>query len=78
MEYEFKTTFWQDFTIADMFGLKGIKDTFKRAFDEWKDNVEYFTELSLVMNWKCWEHSEKGREDIARVYNDFWEQTKLE
>ena len=32
----FTTTFWQDFSIADAFGVAAIKDTFKRAFAEWK------------------------------------------
>lgn len=75
-DYEFKTTFWQDFSIADMFGISAIKDTFKRAFKEWKDNTEYFTELSLVMNWKCWQHYEKGRHTIAGLYDTLWNETK--
>lgn len=33
--YEFKTTFWIDFTIADQFGLEAVKDTYERAFNEW-------------------------------------------
>jgi len=32
MDYEFKTTFWMDFTIADAFGLDAVRDTFKRSF----------------------------------------------
>jgi hypothetical protein len=34
--YNVFTTFWDDFSIADRFGVKGIKDTYKRAFEEWK------------------------------------------
>ena len=73
-DYEFKTTFWQDFTIADKFGIKAIKDTYKRAFNEWKDNYIYLTELVLVLNWKIWDWYEKD-EEVARVYNDLWEKT---
>ena len=68
MPYEFKTTFWQDFTIADCFGEAAIRDTFKRAFDEWKNDVEYVTELSLVTNWKCWQHYEHGNDALSMVY----------
>ncbi len=32
--YELKTTFWRDFTIADMFGVEAVEDTFYRAFNE--------------------------------------------
>ena len=50
------TTFWQDFSIADKFGIDAIKDTFNRAFNEWKGNYQYLTELVLVLNWKVWEY----------------------
>lgn len=51
--YKPKTTFWEDFSIADAFGVDAVKDTFERAFKEWKDNVVYLTELCLVLNHKC-------------------------
>lgn len=75
MDYEFKTTFWQDFSIADKFGIDAIKDTYNRAFKEWKDNYIYLTELVLVLNWKIWDWYEKDT-SIAKVYNDFWEKTQ--
>lgn len=65
------TTFWQDFSIADNFGVKAVKDTYKRAFSEWKTNYKYLTELVMVLNWKIWQHYE-GNEKLARVYNDLW------
>ena len=46
------TTFWQDFSIADTYGLQAIQDTFNRAFDEWKEDYKYLTELVLVLNHK--------------------------
>ena len=33
---EVKTTFWEDFSIAERFGLSAIQDTFNRAVKEWK------------------------------------------
>ena len=50
--YECITTFWEDFSIADAFGIEAIKDTFKRAFEEWKTNYKYLTELVIVLNIK--------------------------
>lgn len=70
--YETKTTFWQDFSIADAFGPDAIQDTFDRAFKEWKSNAEYLTELVLVLNWKLWLHYENGRETLARLYDKLW------
>ncbi len=72
MPYEMKTTFWMDFTIADAFGAAAVKDTFKRAFDEWKSDVVYVTELTLVMNWKCWEQYEKGNTSLSALYSDLY------
>ena len=69
--YETKTTFWQDFSIADRFGIAAVKDTYKRAFEGWKDNVVYLTELVMVLNWKIWQHYETN-EPLAKVYNDLW------
>ena len=71
--YETKTTFWSDFSIADQFGVLAIKDTFNRAFNEWKGNYVYLTELVMVLNWKIWQHY-KRNDTFANVYNDLWEE----
>lgn len=66
------STFYEDFSIADMFGISAIKDTYKRAMEGWKEDYVMLTELVMVLNWKIWEHYETN-EKIARVYNDLWE-----
>lgn len=71
--YEMTTTFMSDFDIADMFGENAIKDTFKRAFNEWKENYVFLTELVVSLNLHIWKWYEKN-ETIARLYNDLWEQ----
>ena len=68
------TTFWSDFTTAEFFGLKAIQDTFNRAFKEWKDNAEYVTELSMVLNHKIWQYYEDDNEPYARLYDKLWKQ----
>ena len=73
-DYEFKTTFWNDFTIADSFGLSAIKDTFNRSFRDWKDNHIYLTELVLVLNWKIWQYADENN-DFAELYNSLWQKT---
>lgn len=72
MNYKFKTTFLMDFSIADRFGEKAVRDTYKRAFKEWKHDYIYLTELVLVLNWKIWEHYDKGNEKLSRVYDELW------
>ena len=74
MDYEFKTTFWMDFSIADKFGIEAVKDTFKRAFNEWKNDYTFFYELTLVMNWKCWYHYENNNIELSKLYAKYYNQ----
>lgn len=69
---EFSTTFWQDFSIADRFGVSAIKDTYKRAFGEWRTDYRYLTDLVIVLNHKIWQHWEGGDEAKVKLYNDLW------
>lgn len=48
--YEPKTTFWQDFWIAIYFGKDAVQDTYDRAFNEWKNDIVYVTEMVMVLN----------------------------
>lgn len=82
-DYECFTTFWDDFTIAERCGgIPAIKDTYKRAFEEWKHDYKYLTELVMVLNHKIWhwydgEKWENGKStDIARVYSKLWEEAR--
>ena len=69
--YKPRTTFWQDFSIADAFGGDAVTDTFHRAFNEWKDDYKFFTELTLVLNHKIWQHYKSNRE-LAALYDRLW------
>lgn len=72
--YELKTTFWNDFSIADKFGCDSVKDTYQRAFSEWKGNYVFLTELTLVLNHKIWQHH-KTNPKLAQLYDDLWRKT---
>lgn len=69
---ESQTTFFDDFSIADTFGKKAIKDTYKRAFNEWKDNCVYLTELVIVLNLKCWEHYYHLNISLSELYSELY------
>ena len=56
------TTFWTDFSIADVFGVVGIQDTYDRAFEEWKDDYKYLTDTEVD-------------EKRAELYDKLWRQT---
>ena len=65
-------TFIMDFRIAERFGEAAIKETFKRAFKGWKDDILYFTELTAVMNQLCWWHYAKGNIELSKMYSNYF------
>lgn len=70
--YRPMTTFWMDFDIADRFGVDAIKDTFSRAFAEWKKDYRYLTELVLVLNHKSWQWYERN-DEYCELYVSLYE-----
>lgn len=70
-ERGYKTTFYQDFSIADRFGHDAIKDTYNRAFTEWKGNYKYLTELVIVLNHKMWDWFGRNLK-TSRLYEDLF------
>ena len=70
-EWRESTTFYGDFKIAEAFGEKAVKDTFSRAFSNWKNDAKYIVELCAVANHLCWEHYGK-RISLSKVYDEFY------
>lgn len=72
--YKPKTTFWEDFSIADAYGLEAIQDTFERAFEAWKDDVVFVTELVMVLNWKAWAYEKNPA--FCKLYCKLYEEAR--
>lgn len=72
-----ESTFRDDFTIADKFGKKWILDTYKRAFNHWKTDRVFITELAMVMNWKCWYWYDKWNIVLSKLYEKLWFETDV-
>ena len=69
--YKPLTTLFEDFSIADVFGVNAIKETYKSGLRFAKLDYKYLTELVMVLNHKIWQHY--GSDDeLARLYNDLW------
>lgn len=69
--YQTITTFYYDFSIADRFGEKAVRSTYRDAFNGWKHDYKYLTELYLVLNHKIWELYESNK-SLAKVYDELW------
>jgi hypothetical protein len=66
------TTFYMDFSIADMFGISAVRDTYKRGLETAQFlGYKELTEFVMALNWKIWEHY-GANETLARLYNDLW------
>lgn len=62
------TTFYEDFSIADRFGLSAVKDTYKRGLKSAKFmGYKELTEFSMVLNWKIFEYYET-KPTLAELY----------
>lgn len=71
--YEPMYTFYEDFSIAERFGLPAIKDTYKTAFKGWKNNYKALTEFVMALNWKMWRWAESNPA-LSRFYQTLWEE----
>lgn len=72
--YKLMTTYYDDFSIAEIFGAGAVKDTYKQAFENNKDDFKVLTELAMILNWKIWEHYPQGHSDWAELYTQLYEQ----
>lgn len=66
------STFHTDFKIAEVFGVEAIKDTWNRAFAEWKTDYKMLTDLVICVNERCWLWYEKKNNELSELYSDFY------
>jgi len=75
-DYKRITTYTSDFSIAEwcvpVDGMNAIADTLKNALDNWRDNVEWFAEIILVVNLKSWEHAARGNNEYGKMYSELF------
>jgi hypothetical protein len=73
-----ENTFAMDFSIADVFGAHAVKDTYNRAFKEWKSDYKMLTALVVTLNHKIWEHYEATprRQNLVELYDSLWRQAQ--
>lgn len=72
--YERKTTFYLDFAIADYFLYcepNAVIETYNRSIESWKNDIEYMTELALVLNYRCWRWHNIDNE-LSEVYSKLY------
>lgn len=68
------STFYADFSVADVYGEKAILDTYHRAFNDWKGSAKMFVELVAALNHKIWFWYEAGVDEYSELYNRLWKE----
>ena len=69
--YEPKTTFFADLSIAECFGEQAIRDTYSSVIKEWGNDIEYITEFVMCLNHKIWQLYEVD-DKTARLFDELW------
>lgn len=72
---ERQTTFFADLSIAEWVNEKAVLETVEDVCKHWIDNVEYFAEFILSLNYKCWEWYERKNEEASKFYSNLFYQT---
>lgn len=73
-------TFSSDFAIADWYGEKDVRDTYKRVKESWLNDYKAFTEVVVSLNMLSWANDTlrkqgfDGREQFIRLYADLYRQ----
>lgn len=79
-DYERKTTYTSDFSIAEwcvpVEGMSAIASTLRNALQNWRDSIEFFAEIIIVLNMKAWEHAARGNRHYAEMYSELYLGTK--
>lgn len=75
-DYTRKTTFTADLSLAEWCapheGINGVIDTIRRALVGYRDNIEYFGELIIAVNMKCWEHHARRNAAWSELYSNLY------
>lgn len=68
------TTFFADLSVAECFGEKALKDTYKKILKHWKYDIKYITEFSMCLNHKIWQlrHIDKK---MSMIYEELWKKS---
>lgn len=69
---ERKTTFYGDLSIAEVYGARGVKETYRQVMHSWGNNLEFMCEWVVALNQKIWQHHDTNNDKLAKVYNELW------
>ena len=79
-DYKRKTTYTCDFSVAEWCvpfeSMSAIASTLRNALTNWRDNIEFFAEIIIVLCMKSNEHGARGNWEYCRMYADLYLEAK--
>lgn len=70
--YNRQTSFFSDLSIAEWYGAESIRETYGRVCEGWLCDYVYFTEFVMCLNYKAWEHSDRGNVELSELYSELY------
>lgn len=70
--YKRITTFYSDLSIAEVYGVGAIKETYNRVMKSWLKDIKYITEFCMALNIKSWQMAEEGKNELGQLYSDLY------
>lgn len=67
-ENESTATLFDIFSEADKRGEVNVILTYHKALEYGEENYKFLAELVKVVNWKSWEHNERGNDLLCQTY----------
>ena len=64
--------FFADLSIAECYGAKGVKDTYRQVMRSWGKNLDFMCEWVVCLNQKIWQHHDTNNYILAKVYDELW------
>ena len=52
--------------------MNAIASTLRNALTNWRDSIEFFAEIVIVLNMKAWEHNARGNREYYRMYSELY------
>ena len=75
-DYKRITTYTSDFSIAEwcvpVEGMSAIASTLRNALTNWRDSIEFFAEILLVINLKSLEHAARHNNEYGKMYSELF------
>lgn len=65
------TTFWEDLSIAERFGIRAINSTYRQVYNSWREDYKYWTEFVMTLSWKA-SYYYKTNTALSKLYSNLY------